>query len=151
MKEKTSLKKTVLRLVYRRREWVEKSELNSLPRNVRGIYALYNKRKKLRPNGKPSFDVVYVGLARVSASAKHRLGTHARNKSDSWTHFSVFEVWPNIMNSEIQELEGLFRHIYRKDSAANRLNVQRSYAPLKKLDQIPTKVVRRRKLGGWNS
>ncbi|GAF97179.1 unnamed protein product, partial [marine sediment metagenome] len=32
-----------------------------------------------------------------------------------WTHFSIFEVWENITENEIKELEGLFRQIYRKD------------------------------------
>ena len=34
---------------------------------------------------------------------------------------------------EVSELEGLFRHIYRKDTRANRLNVQRSFKKLKRI------------------
>ena len=36
-------------------------------------------------------------------------------------------VWDNIRDEEIIELEGLFRHFYRKDSRANQLNVQKSF------------------------
>ena len=42
-------------------------------------------------------------------------------------------MWDNIREDEVVELEGLFRHIYRKDITANRLNVQRSYKPLAKV------------------
>src|SRR5262245_5142899 len=35
--------------------------------------------------------------------------------------------------AEIKELEGIFRHIYRKDSRAARLNVQKSYGKMRKL------------------
>jgi len=45
----------------------------------------------------------------------------------------VFEVWDNIRDDEIVELEGLFRHIYRDDSRANTLNVQRRFRPLDRL------------------
>jgi hypothetical protein len=47
-----------------------------------------------------------------------------------WTHFSVFEVWDNIRMEEIKELEGLFRHIYKEDTRANKLNRQRGYKRL---------------------
>jgi hypothetical protein len=38
----------------------------------------------------------------------------------------------------VKELEGIFRHVYRKDSRVARLNVQRaeSFARMKKLDRI---------------
>ena len=42
----------------------------------------------------------------------------------------MFEVWDNIQDDEIVELEGLFRHIYRFDSRANSLNKQKAYKPL---------------------
>lgn len=78
-------------------------------------------------------DVVYVGMARgESSGAKGRLKKHNSTKAD-WTHFSVFEVWDNIYPQQIQELEGLFRHLYRRDSMANKLNRQRAYIPLLRL------------------
>jgi hypothetical protein len=62
-----------------------------------------------------------------------RLRSHARSerKKELWTHFSVFEVWDNITETEVAELEGLFRHIYRKDTRANRVNRQRSFKKLR--------------------
>jgi hypothetical protein len=48
-------------------------------------------------------------------------------------YLSIFEVWDNITEQQVAELEGLFRHIYRNDSRANRLNVQRSFAVLERL------------------
>jgi hypothetical protein len=37
----------------------------------------------------------------------------------------------NITEAEVAELEGLFRHIYRKDTKANPLNEQRGFKKLK--------------------
>ena len=64
---------------------------------------------------------------------KGRLRQHDKRKHDLWTHFSVFEVWDNIREDEIEELEGLFRHLFRFDAKANRLNKQKGY---KKLNRI---------------
>jgi hypothetical protein len=61
-----------------------------------------------------------------------RLWNHHQKKGALWTHFSLFEVWDNIRDEEIQELEGLFRHIYRRDTRANRLNVQRGFKKLRR-------------------
>lgn len=78
-------------------------------------------------------NVVYVGMARGERSGvKGRLKSHDASKSD-WTHFSVFEVWDNIYPQQIEELEGLFRHLYRQDAMANKLNRQKSYQPLVRL------------------
>ena len=41
--------------------------------------------------------------------------------------FSIFEIWDNIREDEIKELEGLFREIYKKDSSANKLNKQKGF------------------------
>jgi len=64
-----------------------------------------------------------------------RLMSHSKSKrkTHQWTHFSVFEVWDNIREDEVAELEGLFRHIYRRDAQANALNIQRGYKKLKML------------------
>ena len=71
-------------------------------------------------------NVVYVGMARGERSGiKGRLRTHMKSKPDLWTHFSVFQVWDNISAQEVEELEGLFRHIYRYDTQANQLNAQK--------------------------
>jgi hypothetical protein len=106
-------------------EFFPASDIKKLPVKVRGIYILYNS-----PDGE-QMDVVYVGMARGEESgAKGRLQSHRKNKSKLWTHFSVYEVWDNISKRQVEELEGLFRHIYRFDANANKLNTQKSYKPL---------------------
>ena len=113
------------------RRWIEfrpREEIDSIPRYTRGIYALlqYKPHKKRRKLDK--YDVVYVGMvAGDKAGIRGRLKSHSQSKIKShlWTHFSVFKVWDNISESDIKELEGLFRQIYRKDTQANRLNKQK--------------------------
>lgn len=112
-------------------EFLPRAEVASLPVRVRGIYVLYREVKKNASKGK--MDVVYVGMARgENSGVKGRLKSHIKTKAD-WTHCSVFEVWDNIYPQQIEELEGLFRHLYRRDSIANELNKQKAYAPLLKL------------------
>ena len=118
-----------LRLIKRWQPPVPKSEVRQIPRKLRGIYVLY---KHSRKTG--SYNVVYVGMA--GGSIRRRLIRHKLKKEGLWTHFSVFEVWDNITEAEVIELEGLFRQIYSKDSRANRLNVQRSFKKLKRLPHI---------------
>ena len=61
-----------------------------------------------------------------------RLRKQGRGKKGKlWTHFSLFEVHDNILENEINELEGLFRLIYRKDPQTNKLNVQKKYTNFK--------------------
>ena len=59
--------------------------------------------------------------------ARLRAHANSKRKRKLWTHFSAFEVWPNITQAEITELEGLFREIYRKDKRANALNRQKRH------------------------
>ena len=47
--------------------------------------------------------------------------------------YDVVSVGPKKLVGEIIELEGLFRHIYRYDSRANKLNKQRGFKKLKKV------------------
>jgi hypothetical protein len=120
----------VLRLVRQCAQWIPKSEINSVPDGMRGIYALHRHRPRIN-----KYDVVYVGMAEGAMGVRSRLRAHAnsKRKRKMWTHFSAFEVWPNITQSEIAELEGLFREIYRKDKRANVLNRQKRY---RKLQQV---------------
>ena len=115
-----------LRLIQRCAEYVAKDEVKSLPRRLRGLYVLYRRRHR---RGMEKYDVVYVGMARAGrrGGIRGRLSSHFKRKGDLWTHFSAFVVWDNIRDDEVAELEGLFRHIYRKDSRANRLNIQRGF------------------------
>lgn len=109
-------------------EYVLKENVSQLPLRIRGIYVLYKKGKAQEMN------VTYVGMARGERSgAKGRIGHHSATKADSWTHCSVYEVWDNITAAQVMELEGFVRHLYRRDSNANALNVQKGYTPLHKL------------------
>ena len=106
-------------------EFLPVKELNQVPAKVRGIYVLFKVDREKRMN------VVYVGMARgTTAGAKARLISHRKKKPNLWSHFSVFEVWDNIPAREVEELEGLFRHLYRLDAKANQLNVQKSHKAL---------------------
>jgi hypothetical protein len=111
-----------LRLVRSCAQWIPKTEIESVQKGFRGIYALHRHRPRIK-----KYDVVYVGMADGEAGIRARLKAHAssKRKRKMWTHFSYFEVWPNITEAEIAELEGLFREIYRKDKRANALNRQR--------------------------
>ena len=63
-------------------------------------------------------------------NVRRRLRAHVRHKGSEWTHFSVYEVWDNIRQDEIKELEGLLRQIYRFDFNANRLNLAKGFNKL---------------------
>jgi hypothetical protein len=116
-----------LRLLKRRQEFVPVEEIDKLPRGMREVYVLY---RRIAARGR--FDVVYVGMA-AEGGMRPRLRSHRKKKKGLWTHCSVFEVWDNITPGEVRELEGMFRHIYRRDSRAAQLNVQRSFSRMKRL------------------
>ena len=90
-------------------------------------------QKCTEDNGKQKFDVVYIGMSRTDIRGRLEAHARSRRKADLWSHFSVFSVWPNITNEEIEELEGLFRAIHRKDSKANKLAVQKGFLKLRKV------------------
>ncbi len=121
--------KSELRLIKNVLEYLPVEYINILPPRTRGIYALYKKLGKQK-----RFDLVYVGMARGAKSGiKGRLQTHRRRKGGLWTHFSVFEVWDNIVETEVEELEGLFRHLFKFDRKANSLNKQKGYKKLRRI------------------
>jgi hypothetical protein len=129
-----------LRLVKRSAEYIAKDAAKHLPRQLRGIYVLYKKRRSHNhQRSRQKYDVLYVGMATAGrrGGLRGRLMSHARSerKGKLWTHFSAFEVWDNIRDEEVAELEGLFRHIYRKDSAASALNIQRSFRKARRVRQ----------------
>jgi len=119
-----------LRLIKNCVEFIHQDNVENVPRRTRGLYVLFKYRSRL-----DKYDVVYIGMAggEKKAGIGGRLRAHKKNKGDLWTHFSVFEVWDNIREDEIRELEGIFRHIYREDTRANRLNIQRSFKKLSKI------------------
>ena len=125
---------SLLRLIKRCAEYQPIAQIQNMPRKRRGVYVLYKKRR-----GLDAYAVVYIGLAK--STMRGRLLAHRRSKATLWTHFSVFEVWDNIRDEEIVELEGLFRHFYKKDPQANRLNVQRGFKKIR--------TVRNNKLSSW--
>ena len=127
------MEQSELRLIKRWQQFVPKGDLEKIPRGLRGIYVLY----KHQPPGN-AYDVVYVGMARAGRSGgiRGRVRQHRRSKTYLWTHFSVFEVWDNIREDEVTELEGLFRQIYSRDQKASRLNKQRSFKKLKRVPRI---------------
>jgi hypothetical protein len=118
-----------LRLIKSCAEFLEKDEINNIPPYTRGIYALL-RYKKLG-----MYDVVYIGMAggEKGAGIRGRLRVHKYKKGELWTHCSVFEVWDNIREEEVRELEGILRHIYRKDPRANSLAKQKSFGKLTKI------------------
>ncbi len=116
-----------LRLIKQSIEYLPVDQILELPRGIRGIYVLYMYLPKLDKH-----DVVYVGMTNAwrGGGVRGRLKRHRERKTGLWTHCSVFEVWDNVRDDEIVELEGLFRHIYRDDSRANSLNMQRGFKKL---------------------
>ena len=126
--------KSSMRLIKTALEYRHIDELSHVPVNIRGIYALYKKQGKY-------YNLVYIGMSGKEARGriKGRLYRHKRNKSKIWTHFSYYEVWDNISDLEIKELEGLFRQLYRFDGRANTLNKQQTHKPLIKVRRVTEK------------
>ena len=119
-----------LRLIKNSIEYCDKSDWSDIPKYVRGIYVLYKRVRKTN-----AFNVVYVGMAAgEKTGVRNRIKSHYKKKAGLWTHFSIFQVWDNIREDEVKELEGLFRHIYADDSSANKLNIMRSYSKLNKIE-----------------
>ncbi|OED50892.1 hypothetical protein ACH42_00555 [Endozoicomonas sp. (ex Bugula neritina AB1)] len=117
--------KSPLHLIKSALEYRSIDELSVVPAGLRGIYALYKKQGK-------SYNLVYIGMSGKGTSGKirRRLFSHKRASQKDWTHFSYYEVWDNISDAEILELEGLFRQLYRFDCRTNTLNVQQTHKPL---------------------
>lgn len=106
----------VSRWIFRFAEAVDRSDRNNVPRGTRGIYALLQQNRA-------GYDVVYVGIS--ASGIRGRLAKHDKAKADGWSHFSVFEVWPNVSEDELRQLEGIIRQLYHLDARANALNLQR--------------------------
>jgi hypothetical protein len=51
------MEQSPLRLIKRSSEYIPLNDINLIPRGLRGIYVLYNRRPKLK-----TYDVVYVGM-----------------------------------------------------------------------------------------
>ena len=123
-----------LRFIKRCAEYLTRDSIRYIPKNTRGIYTLSLKSKNL-----DKYEIVYVGMSRgKSAGIRSRITKHAASKrknidpKKAWTHFSIYEVWDNISEQEIQEIEGLLKHLYRKSALSNPLNQQRRFTKLAK-------------------
>ena len=122
-----------LNIIKRYDEFLPRDHIRLIPRNTRGIYALLKKWRD-------TYKVIYIGMAGGDKAGIHsRLNSHVRSnkKGDAWTHFSIFEVHDNISKEVIRELEGLFRHIYWKDSQTLGSNDQRKF---KKINEVHEKL-----------
>jgi hypothetical protein len=117
-----------MRLIKSALEYRKISEIKKVPNGVRGIYCLYKKRGK-------SYALVYVGMSGVNGRVAARLRKHAKSVNKDWSHFSYYEVWDNITDVEIAELEGLFLQLSRFDKNTNLSNAQNTHKPLLKLRQ----------------
>jgi hypothetical protein len=95
----------------------------AVPGLVRGIYILFKEDIDTE-----EMNVVYIGRATEGKKqgVGARLVRHEKNKKKEWSHFSVFEVWQNVSNEIIIELEALILHIYSRDGTANKLNIQKN-------------------------
>ncbi|MBB5426161.1 hypothetical protein QF000_005402 [Paraburkholderia atlantica] len=134
-----------LRLIEEKRELLDKNEIDTLPRGLRGIYVLY--QEVSNPSQKKPFrNVVYIGMS--ASGIKGRLRKHRSDprKSDKWNVCSVFSVWPNVRVDEIRELEGILRHIYRFDAESQGMNNQGTYIKLKSTPDIELNEANRKKV-----
>jgi hypothetical protein len=117
--------KSDMRFIKSALEYRTIDEVSLIPKYLRGIYALYQLDDNI-------LDLVYIGMSgkEQNGRIRSRLQQHTRGKSESWTHFSYYEVWDNVTELEIKELEGLFRQLYRFSVTSNSLNRQQTHRPL---------------------
>jgi hypothetical protein len=106
---------SILHFIRRSAEYLEKKDVDRLKHGLLGVYVLYQEVQ----DSKVRYDVRYIGMSTGGMRSRLRSHRRSKRKSDEWTHFSVFEVWDSVTNREIQELEGLARHIYRRDPTAS--------------------------------
>lgn len=134
-----------MKFIKRCAEFCTFDDRKHIPPHTRGIYVLLKKRPRVKVPGKPkqtTFDVAYIGMVGgAGGGIKGRIRAHIKHerKRGMWTHFSIYEVHDNVTQEEVKELEGLFRHTYRLDTRANKLNKQKGY---KKLRKVRSKVVK---------
>jgi len=129
----------VLCFIKRSAEFLKQDEISKLPRGLRGIYVLY--REQPSKTKRRVFDLRYIGMSTSGIGGRLRSHKRSKRKTGEWTHFSVFQVWDNVTNQEVSELEGLARHLYRFDPTASTLNIQRGYKRLRR--------VRDNKISSW--
>lgn len=130
-----------MRLIQFQREYIAQEDIDKLPGRLRGIYVLYE--TVANDSKRPFRNVVYVGMSTLGMKGRlrnHRKETKAngdKGKGGQWDCCSVFVVWPNVRDDEIRELEGILRHIFRRDDDAKKLNVQLAYSRLLNTPEVP--------------
>jgi hypothetical protein len=115
-----------LRLIRHCAEFRPKTAIVNVPHKTRGIYVLLQHK----PSKANIYNVVYIGMSRSGVRGRLTAHDKSKKKRGKWSHFSVYSVWPNISDAEIEELEGLFRAIYRRDATANSIAIHKRYAKL---------------------
>lgn len=114
-------------------EFYPKENVSRLPGKMKGVYAL-SRVEGVDEKGKRMFRVVYVGMSK--RSIRGRLRSHLHSKEELWTHVSVYQMNDNIPEHMIREIEGVLRHIYRRDPNTNSINAARGYKAFRKLPRI---------------
>jgi hypothetical protein len=74
-------------------------------------------------------EVIYVGMTTSGVYSRLKEHYSSAKKSRKWTHFSIFQVWDNILDDEVVDLEGILRHMYRFNKRA-KLQGAKSYNKL---------------------
>ena len=111
-----------LRLIKKCIEWREfiNQEVEKIPHNTRGIYVLFE-HEEIEPD---VYNVMYIGMSATGVRSRLQSHIKSRTKSTRCSRFSIFEVHDNVSEQEIEELEGIIRHMFRKDSHGNQLAKQ---------------------------
>ena len=119
--------KKSLTIIQRICEFIPKEDCVKIPKGSRGIYALLKKKSE------KTYNVVYIGMSRVGEGIKRRIKNHTNSKRKIWSHFTIVEVKKRVSDKKIEEIEGTFRLIYRKDKRANKFNTQKKFKRFKKV------------------
>lgn len=109
--------------IKRWRRYVPREKRDTVPRETRGFYVLYERDKKSR---EARYEVRYIGIGGTGPKGggiNRRLRSHHRRKK-RWSHFSFFEVHDNISAEQIREIEALLLQIFRHDPRIKLANVQ---------------------------
>src|SRR5450432_1083672 len=95
-------RQSTLRLIKRWMRYQPKDSWSLVPKNTRGIYALYHN------SSRDQYKAVYIGVAGLGRTGgggvRGRLKSHV-SRIKKWTHYSVFEVHDNVTREEIREVE----------------------------------------------
>jgi len=131
------LPESKLRYISRCTEFRPRYQVDDLRPGLRGIYVLLEQTQKKTKRRTDKYDVVYIGMSNTNVRRRLRRHTKSKKKRKRWSHFSLYEVFDNLTGEDVAELEGLLRTVYRKDTRANRLNLQKRHKRLRKIRTTP--------------